>query len=207
MALMGASQILGEKMSRGYQPSKKAPIFFGCEGESEQAYGKFLNILAKKMDLKVHISTFVASPAGDAFVVIQKSIRECKIRSENRDIFKAKIVLLDSDTLPQIENRKRDKMYKMIKENKFIVIWQNPAHEGFLLKHFDGYQNSNPSKRDSEMMLQKVWPEYRKNIPVDKIEKVLDIEKVIRASSVNENFMNILKIIGIVDRHGRKKRK
>lgn len=194
-------------MSRGYRPSKKAPIFFGCEGESEQAYGKFLNTLAKKMDLKVHISTFVASPAGDAFVVIQKSIKEFKIRSENRDIFKAKFVLLDSDTLSQIENRKRDKMYKMIKDNGFIAIWQCPDHEGFLLKHFDGHQNSNPSKRDSEIMLKKVWPEYKKNIPADKIEKALDIDKVIRASSVNESFMKILKIIGVVDRYGRKKRK
>lgn len=194
-------------MSKGYRPSKKAPIFFGCEGESEQAYGKFLNTLAKKMDLKVHISTFVASPAGDAFAVIQKSIRECKIRSGNRDIFKAKIVLLDSDTLSRIKGEKKERMYKMINESEFIAIWQSPNHEGFLLKHFDGHQNSSPSKKDLKMMLRKVWPEYKKNIRAEKIEKALDIDKVIRASSVNENFMKILKIIGVVDRYGRKKRK
>ena len=194
-------------MSRGYRPPRKAPIFFGCEGESEQSYGKFLNRLAKKMHLKIHISTFIASPAGDAFSVIQKSIKEYKIRSRNRNIFKAKIVLLDDDTLAQIESKKRKKMYKMIKDSEFIAIWQSPNHEGFLLKHFDGHQNSNPSKKDLKMILRKVWPEYKKNISADKIDKALDIEKVIRASSVNKDFMNTLKIIGIVDRFGRKKRK
>ena len=204
--LMAAFQTLGKKMSRANRSSKKSSIFFGCEGESEQSYGKFLNALAKKMHLRVHISTFVASPAGDAFAVIQKSIRECKIRSGNRDIFKAKIVLLDSDTLSQIKSEKKDKMYKMIKESEFIAIWQSPNHEGFLLTHFEGHQNSSPSKRDSEIMLKKVWPEYKKNMPAGKIEKALDIDKVIRASSVNESFVKILKIIGVVDRYGRKKR-
>ena len=45
---------------------RRKPIFLGCEGESEQAYGQFINELARAEGLHVHIEVVNLSPGtGD----------------------------------------------------------------------------------------------------------------------------------------------
>lgn len=52
---------------------KRTRFFLGCEGESEQAFGSFLNRIALEADLKIHIVAVNLQPAGDSLALARKS--------------------------------------------------------------------------------------------------------------------------------------
>jgi len=54
---------------------RRSRIFLGCEGESEQSYGAFLQRLADERGLMVHILSANLRPAGDPLALAEKASR------------------------------------------------------------------------------------------------------------------------------------
>lgn len=173
---------------------KRKRIFLGCEGESEQSYGVFLQKLADTQGLKVHIDAVNVQPAGDPLAVVQKSIRAfSKAEKKGRIAYKA--VLLDADKLEEVPDNGRNAIAHLNKEG-FTAIWQKPDHEGFLLRHFEGQQHADPPRGQSMARLQREWPNYHKNMPAIDLQKVLTLDQVLRAASVNPELLELLAVIG-----------
>jgi hypothetical protein len=186
---------------RGRRPTipRRKPIFLGCEGESEQAYGQFLNELAREAHLHVHIEVVNLSPgAGDPVSRMHRAQKEVEHRQRKRTEFAFRAVLLDSD---QIDNDpQRRKIAEDIgRESGIGIIWQFPCHEALLLRHFEGFEQRRPAtKAEIEAMLHQVWPAYQKPMTRVQIAKTLGIAHVRRAVQSEPALLSFLRRVEIV---------
>ena len=183
-------------MRRGRSIEKRTRYFLGCEGESEQAYGSFLNRLASEAGLKIHIVAVNLQPAGDSLALAEKAVRACK-KEEDRGAIAAKSIMLDRDKFDELPEKGRRAQALMNKEG-FASIWQRPDHEGFLLRHFPGQEHANPPRGYSMTALTAHWPGYRKNMAAADLRRVLTFEHVARASGVIPELHRFLKEIGLL---------
>ncbi|MCY4316261.1 MAG: hypothetical protein OXC66_09110 [Roseovarius sp.] len=77
---------------------------------------------------------------------------------------------------------------------------QKICFESFLLRHFEGCENVNPSTSDdAERKLKRIWPECKKNTSAMDLGKRLQFEHVLRASKSRQNkdIAELLKEIGL----------
>lgn len=175
--------------------ARRARIFFGCEGESEQGYGAFLQRLADENSLHVRVLPVNLQPAGNPLALAEKAVKSFA-REERKGGFIGKVILLDADKLEEPPDRGQ-RALKLLKQEGFTTIWQRPDHEGFLLRHFAGHDMDDPPKGRSMTALQAVWPGYRKNMSADDLKKMLSISHVHRASGVITELRLILTLIGL----------
>lgn len=93
-------------MTRRRIIERRARIFLGCEGESEQGYGAFLRRLADAAQLKVHIVTKNLQPAGDPLALAAKAITQFD-KDHRKAPFAGKAIMLDVDRLAEPADRGR----------------------------------------------------------------------------------------------------
>jgi hypothetical protein len=185
----------------GHRPTipRRKPIFLGCEGDSEQAYGQFLNELAREAHLHIHIEVVNLSPgAGDPVSRMRRARKEVEHRQRKRTEFAFAAVLLDSD---QIDNdlRRREIAETIGRESGIDIIWQSPCHEALLLRHFEGFEQRRPAvKTEIGAMLHQVWPGYQKPMTRMQIVKTLGIAHVRRAAQNEPALLFFLRRIGIM---------
>ena len=174
---------------------RKRRIFLGCEGESEQGYGVLLQRLADGAGLKVHIVVKNLQPAGDPLALAKKAVRQF-----NKDCQKApfvgKAIMLDSDRLTEPPDRGAQSI-ALLEQEGFTAIWQQPDHEGLLLRHFPGHENDNPARGRALTALRAVWPNYRKNMAAADLQRKLTLTHVTRAAGVTPELMALLSLIGL----------
>lgn len=182
-------------MKRRQAIPKRKRIFIGCEGESEQAYGAFLNNLAEISGVKVHIVTVNLQPAGDPLVLSQKAVNALRFH-ERRGGFVAAAIFLDCDRLVDLPDKGR-RVKEVLVQAALTAIWQVPDHEGFLLRHFQGYEDSIIPMGKSFVSLRKEWPTYHKNMAATDLQKTLTIEHVRRAEKASAELKELLKAIGL----------
>jgi hypothetical protein len=183
-------------MNRRPRIERRARIFLGCEGESEQAYGAFLQRLADGCELRVHILPANLRPAGDPLALSEKAVKVFAAE-EKKGGFAAKAILLDQDRLEDHSDRGK-RALNLLRIEGFITIWQRPDHEGFLLRHFVRHDRDDPPRGESMSALQSVWPSYRKNMPAAELMKTLSLTEVNRAAVVVPELRRLLELIGIV---------
>jgi hypothetical protein len=75
----------------------RTPIFLGCEGESEAAYGALLNRLVHETpELHLHIHVEPLQPgAGDPLALVKRAVQKISDLERKRERFTCKAVLLD----------------------------------------------------------------------------------------------------------------
>ncbi|RWE76377.1 RloB domain-containing protein [Mesorhizobium sp.] len=185
---------------RGIFIPPRVPIFLGCEGESEQAYGQFLNSIVRESNLPFHIEVVNLNPgAGDPIARIKRAEQEVKRRSNRRAEFKFKTVLMDSD---QIENdhRRRQQVEALAAGCDISVVWQRPCHEAFLLRHFEGYHNHRPATSALALTaLLEVWPDYKKPMTSLQVSKKISMAGVRRVANNDAAFETLLRRIRLID--------
>ena len=117
------------------------------------------------------------------------------VKEEKRGGFAGKVILLDADRLEEPRDRGQ-KAQRLLTAQGFNTIWQRPDHEGFLLRHFEGYDQNDPPRGRSMNALQEVWPEYHKNIAAVDLKGMLSLTHVQRAAEVIQELRALLKMIG-----------
>ena len=177
---------------------RKTPVFLGCEGESEAAYGQFLARLLAEAKLAVHLEVVALNPgAGDPLSMIKRIIKELPRREARRTRFKLKFDMMDADRLQNDVNRKRA-TEKLAQDHDIGILWQKPCHEALLLRHFEGHQNPQPADcRIATALLQKSWPVYKKPMSTTDLAKRIDREALFRAASVEPGLRDFLLLIGL----------
>ena len=76
----------------------KKPVYLGCEGDSEVAYGQAINDLLRSRKLPVYLDVESLAPAaGDPLTRVQQAVKRIKERERKRARFRLKAILMDSD--------------------------------------------------------------------------------------------------------------
>ncbi len=173
-------------------------VFLGCEGESEQSYGKRLEALSNEPCKRFHFHTVLLQPgAGDASVLIRVALAKMR-REEARygGAYEHRAILLDSDT----RNVVPDRMLHAIAEAGqagVLLIWQDPCHEALLLRHLEGNQTKRPrTARQANAALLQFWPVYRKPMSAASLSTHIDRAAVRRAAAVEDGLCEFLNKIG-----------
>lgn len=176
----------------------RKPIFLGCEGESEQSYGQLLNDLLRAENRPVHIEVVNLSPgAGDPLSRLRRAAQEISRREQRRSEFVRRVTLLDSDQVDGDAGR-RQEAERFAQRFRIGVIWQEPCHEAFLLRHLEGYAHHRPSTtRAADVALRAAWPEYGKPMSRLLLARRIGLAHVRRAAVVERALAAFLREIGL----------
>src|SRR5215468_7221206 len=87
---------------------QRTPIFLGCEGDSEQAYGQVLNDLLRNAQKPIHLEVVNLNPgAGDPLARLKRAAQEIAWRTRTRSEFHLKRILMDSDQIAANAQRRQ----------------------------------------------------------------------------------------------------
>jgi hypothetical protein len=177
----------------------KTPIFMGCEGESEQAYGQLLNDLLQAEGHPVHLQVVNLSPgAGDPVARLRRAAQEIARRRQRRSDFARRAVLLDLDQV-QNDNQRRQQAEQLANQLDIRIIWQEPCHEALLLRHLNGFaQHRPPSTPAAAVALNGVWPQYAKPMTKILLARRIGLADVRRAANVEPALAAFLRDVGLL---------
>ena len=109
----------------------RARFFVAVEGESEQSFVTWLQVLSQK-ELHIHLDGVLLGGGGFKSM-LQDAVRLYKRRCRTAGVYQDRFLVLDRDRAEQgdwsIEKLKREAA-----ETRITVCVQNPNHEGLLLR-------------------------------------------------------------------------
>jgi hypothetical protein len=177
----------------------KKPVFLGCEGESEVAYGQLLNDLLESADVAVHLQVEALIPgAGDPLARIQLALKRIPERERRRVRFWLKVILMDADQAAR-EPQRAAEARRLAAQHDLRLIWQKPCHEAVLLRHMpDRSSRRPPTCLYAQRALMQVWPEYEKPMARVQLAKRINLEAVRRAAGVEPELRTFLEDIGLL---------
>ncbi len=181
---------------------RRKRVFLGCEGESERSYGRFLSRITERKSLSISMDTVVVN-GGSPRTMVQRAISMAREGAVKRGRYFFKALLLDSDKLAESPKGARQEKLELeglaIRHN-MLLIWQEPCHEGFLLRHINGCHSlAPPDCKNAQVMLLKQWPDYSKPIQVKVLEDRLGLQEILTLARQESSFGLFLKKIGCVD--------
>jgi hypothetical protein len=179
---------------------QRAPIFIGCEGQSEMGYAGWLRNLIGDRNLPFHLElSDLGRGAGDPFARVDMAIERVTRLERNREPFLGRYLFLDTDQLAADPGRARQARQRAL-EYRFTVIWQAPTHEAFLLRHLPGQSASRPpDRRTADAALAKAWPDYSKPCTTQQIEQRLGLDGVRRTAEGLPEFAELLRMMGLLE--------
>lgn len=180
-----------------HRVARRKPVFLGCEGESEQAYGQMLYDIVRKTVITIHLEvSLLGSGAGSPSAKIRKAIEKIEDYERKRSRFWKQVVLIDSDLIDG-NDAQRIEAENLAAECEIRVIWQRPCHEAFLLRHLPGCaQHRPPTSALSQANLIDEWPEYKKPMTRLQLVRRINENSVRQAASVENEFRSFLAVIG-----------
>lgn len=181
---------------RGRQ-RERIRILVGCEGESENGYAIHLKRLADEKGLFVHIDAPVLK-GGDALARLEW-MEDYIDREEGRRVaFRHKFALLDTDQ-DRLSADRAARARQLAERIGVTVVWQEPTHEGLLVRHFDGCTARRPTlAADAAAQLAGLWPSYTKGMAAIDYRRTLTEAHAVRASEVEPALLSLLIAIGLV---------
>lgn len=177
----------------------RRPIFLGCEGESEQGYGQVLNDLLRAAELPIHLEVVTLNPGvGDPITRIHRAEQEINRREQRRSKFYQKAILMDGDQAEDGGSIRREA--ELLARNLGIsIIWQDPCHEAFLLRHLDGCLHRRPpTTAVSLAALRGVWPQYNKPMTKMNLAKRIGMIEILRAAKVEPSLATFLRALRLL---------
>jgi hypothetical protein len=183
---------------RRQTPSRPARtrIMVACEGESERGYAALLNGLVRQSDKPFHIEPILLS-GGSPLVCINKAVREMRRHERLRGDFAYRVALLYTDRLDQT-NKERTAVERIAGECGIRILWQTPCFEAFLLRHFAGHERDQPATCvDAMIALQRVWPEYRKNMSASELARRIRLEDCNRRAQLDLVLADMLRFLNL----------
>ena len=180
---------------------QRAPIFIGGEGQSEVGYAGWLRNLVRDRDLPFHLELCdLGRGAGDPFTRMDMAFERLTRMEKNREPFVGRFLFLDTDQLAGDRTRAEQARRRAL-EHKLTVIWQEPTHEAFLLRHFPGREMRRPpDKRSADGALAREWDDYRKPSSAQKLEQRLDLDGARRVADRLPELADLLRMIGLLER-------
>lgn len=186
-------------MRRRHTIEPRRVVFIGCEGESEQAFARFLGHCCDAAGLHLHLDV-KSMHGGDSLAVVKEAGRYLARHPGRRDI-DARLVLLDQDRMKDDRRAGRD-AERAASNHKLDVIVQNPNLEGVLLRLHAGHEQRRVAARGALAELRKVWPEYRKPPSADSLVERFAPSDLWRAARHDDQLRRLLDVLGLRSSRG-----
>lgn len=172
-------------------------IFFGCEGQSEQAYAALLQKINDGRRRDLYFATTVLS-GGDPLTLVNRARITIEKIERTKEPFDFRALLLDTDL--QTGNLKNSQLsIELAAEIGLRLIWQEQCHEAFLLRHLQGCAKSRPkTTTEAIAKLKMKWPVYKKNMTSLNLRSKITFEGVVQASTVETALGEFLLEIGFI---------
>ncbi len=186
------------RRGRPFRP-QRAPIFIGCEGESERSYVAFLGRLAEQAKLAVHLDPVVLQPGGgDPLAIVERAAQRLSERRLKRQtVYTAQFIMLDRDKWGQTPARDAQ-VVGVAASAGLSLIWQDPCHEAVLLRHLNACAALRPPTTPAaEAALRQRWPGYSKPMDGAGLSQLLDHAAVLRAVAVEPELALMVEAIGL----------
>ena len=174
---------------------KRARFFVAVEGESEQSFLVWLQVLARK-ELHIHLDNVLLGGGGFKSMLEkarQQHNRRCKISGAYKDRF----LIVDADRAGQ-GDWSIEKLKQEAGKYQFTVCLQNPNHEGLLLRMMPGLEREIPEAALAESKLKSHWPNYHKPVNAHALGRQFTIEDILRVARVDAVSGDFLKAIGLL---------
>jgi hypothetical protein len=175
---------------------QRTRFFVAVEGESEQSFIKWLQILSAEVNLHIHLDSVVLGGGGYK-TMLQSAVamhkRRCRTTGKYRDCF----LVVDTDRAGQ-GDWSVDKLRQEAAEHRLTVFAQNPNHEGLLLRMIPGMERQNPDATSTATKLKNHWPTYLKPANANALQRQFSLEALLRASVADSDLAKFLKKIGFI---------
>ena len=176
---------------------RKKRFFLGCEGESERAYGSLIQRISEDKSLRIFLDMPILN-GGNPRSIIEQAIKQAEKHSSKRGAFFGKAVLLDTDTLIESPKGTRQKLEMLAQSHNMLLIWQDPCHEAFLLRHLVGGESLRPgNSRIAINTLRRRWPAYERPMHVASLYNRIGYTDLLRATSVEPILKDFLTLLGL----------
>ena len=168
-------------------------VLFSCEGQSERAYGRWLHNRAEQAGLHVHIDARICRPpgGGDLLGLVHDTIAVINRAERDGVPYAVRGLLLDTDMRGRSNNRDQ-KAQLLARRHRLHIVWQEPDHEAFLLRHLLGFHAHRPAPGQSMAALRRQLPNYQKPWDANALEPVFDLEALRRAVQVEQALREFL---------------
>jgi len=168
-------------------------------------YATFLGqILREQHGLYIALAPEVLRPGGgDPLALVQLAVHRIARNERNHGPYELKAILLDSDKVGADTDRDRS-MRNLAADHQIRLIFQEPAHEGFLLRHLTGCQQHRPPTATIALeALRREWPNYRKPMSSREIAERVGDAGVRQACEVETDVREFLMELGLEWRDNR----
>jgi hypothetical protein len=181
---------------RAHTIEKRVRFFVAVEGECEQSFVKWLQVLADARQIHVHLDSFPLGGGGFKSM-LSKSVRLHKRRCKISGAYKERLLIVDADRAGQ-GDWPIDKLRREAKKHKIIVCVQSPNHEGVLLRMTEGMEHEKPDVATAVAKLKHHWPNYEKPVNAQTLGRQFSNEDLLRAASADTDLRTLLKTIGLM---------
>jgi hypothetical protein len=176
-------------------------VFLGCEGESERGYGARLRDLLNARRQDVHLDVVLLKPGGgDHLALAERAVRRLQdSKRKGEAAYEIRAILLDSDQRGAVRERD-EKLYALVKLHDIRLIWQEPCHEAFLLRHLEGCGTRRPTTAAQALQdLCQQWPAYDKGLPAMRLAERIGEAELHRVRVIEKDLAAFLQMIGFYD--------
>lgn len=144
--------------------AQRRRIYIGCEGRTEVEYAAFLQDRVDETHRKFHLVRKNLCGNGNPLAMLHEAVRD-RHRQATLGAFIGSAVFLDADTT---DDRAEHDANDCARRAQFILIWQRPCGEAFLLEHVDELnQSARNSARGARERFRTV---FGKSAPLDRYE-------------------------------------
>jgi len=174
----------------------RARLFFGVEGEGEQAFCRWLQQLCDESGRYLHLDVHNLC-GGDPLKMLQEAL-ERRRRGLERGEYIASVLLLDGDCLEEGHPRTLQ-TWQLAERESFRLIVQKPNQEGVLLRLHPGREREFPTASRSIEALRHVWQGYEKPVEFRDLRKRFDLNCLLTAALHDPALSELLKILGLIN--------
>jgi hypothetical protein len=172
----------------------RARFFVAVEGESEQSFIAWLQILSEK-ELHIHLDVVLLGGGGFKSM-LQKAARLHKRRCRT-GAYQDRFLVVDGDRAEQ-GDWSIEKLRREAAQHKITVCVQNPNHEGLLLRMMHGMEREIPDAASVETRLKSRWKDYQKPVNAQTLGRKFSLDDLLRVANADFDLETFLKKIGLM---------
>lgn len=170
-------------------------FFIAGEGQSEQSFMKWLQVLTDEKYLSCHLD-YKSLDGGGYESMINKAIK-LRQRGLTKGAYKGSFLIVDAD-----RSERGDWSLKQLRseaaQHQIQVCVQKPNHEGLLLHTLCGEARLNLTAGEAKKRLERMWPEYEKGLDARTLSQKLSFEKLLLIAKEDEDLKVLLTAIGLI---------
>ena len=171
-------------------------VFLAGEGESEAAFGAWLNGLCEGARLHLHLDVQPLG-GGDPLALVEQAIRLRAARSGRNLIYKASVLLIDTDRLDDGSERSR-RAIATASRGDLRLVRQRPRFQSLVLRLHARHERTFLFGADIDVRLGRVWSDYKKGrVTRYDLSRRFTHADLLRAAACDEELQALVALLGL----------